>query len=118
VDVNVRSVGVGRVKGAEKWRKEHIPRKGKGNISAEGQEFLEDKEIWGNETTLREAIYDSRHSLPTGSSGRPGTRTRADGRMDEDDLGQITGSKENVTDKLSYVPNKFLDTQDHERPRI
>jgi hypothetical protein len=47
-------------KGAEKWRKEHMPRKGKGNISVEGYELLEDKEIWGNETTLRGAIYDSR----------------------------------------------------------
>jgi hypothetical protein len=47
-------------KGAEKWRKEHMPRKGKGNISAEGQELLEDKEVWGNETTLRGSIHDSR----------------------------------------------------------
>jgi hypothetical protein len=47
-------------KGAEKWRKEHMTRKGKGNISAEGQELLKDKEIWGNETTLRGSIYDSR----------------------------------------------------------
>ncbi len=28
-------------KGTEKWRKEQMPRKGKGNISAEGQELLE-----------------------------------------------------------------------------
>jgi hypothetical protein len=34
--------------------------KGKGNISVEGQELLEDKNIWGNETTLRGAIYESR----------------------------------------------------------
>ena len=47
-------------KGAEKWRKEHMPRKGQGNVSAEGQELLEDKEIWENETVLRGAIYDSR----------------------------------------------------------
>jgi hypothetical protein len=32
-------------KGTEKWRKEYIPRKEKGNISTEGQELLEDKEI-------------------------------------------------------------------------
>ncbi len=78
-------------KGAEQWRKEHMPRKGKGNISAEGQELLEDKEIWGNETALHGAVYESRkrersnedglfmhtkkdqshpHSLPTGSSER------------------------------------------------
>ena len=40
-------------KGAEKWRKEHMPRKGKGGISEEGQEILEDRDIWTNETTLR-----------------------------------------------------------------
>jgi hypothetical protein len=37
-----------------------MPRKGKGNISAKGQEFLEDKEMWGNETALRGAIHESR----------------------------------------------------------
>jgi hypothetical protein len=47
-------------KGVEKWQKEHIPRKGKGNISAEGQELLEDKDIWGNETVLHGVIYESR----------------------------------------------------------
>jgi hypothetical protein len=47
-------------KGEEKWRKEHMLRKGKGNISAEGQELPEDKELWGNETDLRETIHDSR----------------------------------------------------------
>jgi hypothetical protein len=47
-------------KGAEKWRKEHMPRRGKDNISAEGQELLEDKELWGNETALRGVIHDSR----------------------------------------------------------
>ena len=47
-------------KGAEKWRKEHMPRKGKGNISAEGQELPVDKDIWGNETALQGAIYESR----------------------------------------------------------
>ena len=36
---------------AEKWRKEHIPRKGKGDAS-EGQELLEDKDKWGNKTAL------------------------------------------------------------------
>ena len=40
--------------------KEHMPRKGKDNISAEGQELLEDKELWGNETVLRGVIHDSR----------------------------------------------------------
>jgi hypothetical protein len=44
----------------EKWRKEHMPRKGKGNISAEGQELLEDKDTWGNETVLHGVVYESR----------------------------------------------------------
>ena len=47
-------------KGVEKWRKENIPRKGKGDISEEGQELLEDKEIWANHTALREVIHESR----------------------------------------------------------
>ena len=47
-------------KGAEKWRKEHMPRKGKGDISEEGHEILEDRGIWKNETTLRGVIYESR----------------------------------------------------------
>ena len=45
-------------KGVEKWRKEHMPGKGRSNISAEGQELLEDKELWENDTALREAIHD------------------------------------------------------------
>jgi hypothetical protein len=32
--------------------------------------------------------------------------------MDEDDLGQITGSKENATGELPYVPNKLVDHRD------
>jgi hypothetical protein len=52
------------------------------------------------------------HSLQTGSSGRD--RDKRVRRMDEEDLGQITGSKENATGELPYVPNKFADTQDHE----
>jgi hypothetical protein len=51
-------------KGAEKWRKEHMPRKGQGGISEEGQEILEDSyynsDIWTNETTLRGSIRQSR----------------------------------------------------------
>jgi hypothetical protein len=37
-----------------------MSRKGKGNISAEGQELLEDKEIWGNETVLHVTVCESR----------------------------------------------------------
>jgi hypothetical protein len=70
-----------------------MPRKGKGNISGEGQELLEDKHIWGNETSFVEpytnpenekdptkTVYschtrkDQSHphseTLSTGSSGR------------------------------------------------
>ncbi len=39
-------------KGAEKWRKEHIPRKGKGHISGEGKELLEYKDRWWDKTSL------------------------------------------------------------------
>jgi len=47
-------------KGTEKWRKEHIPRKGKRDISEEGQEILEDKDIWGNRTALLGVTHESR----------------------------------------------------------
>ncbi len=56
-------------KGEGKWRKEHMPKKGKGNISAEGQELLEDKEIWGNETALRGVIHDSRKRERSNENG-------------------------------------------------
>jgi hypothetical protein len=47
-------------KGVGKWRKEHMPRKGKGGISEEGQEIMKDRDIWTNETTLRGVIHESR----------------------------------------------------------
>ena len=47
-------------KGTEKWSKDHIPRRGKGDISEEGQDLLEDKDIWGNKTTLIGVIHESR----------------------------------------------------------
>ena len=47
-----------------------------------------------------------------------GTGTRAAGRMDEADLGQITRPKENATGELSHIPNERLDPQDHEGKRI
>jgi hypothetical protein len=49
-----------------------MPRKGKGNrfnISAEGQELLEDKEIWGNETALHGAIDESRKRERSNENG-------------------------------------------------
>jgi hypothetical protein len=47
-------------KGEEKWRKDHISRKGKGDISGEGQDLLEDKDKWGNKTALLGVIHESR----------------------------------------------------------
>jgi hypothetical protein len=47
-------------KGVEKWRKEHMSRKGQGGISEEGQEILEDRDIWTHETTLHGVMYESR----------------------------------------------------------
>ena len=37
-----------------------VSRKGKGDISEEGQEILEDKDIWGNQTALLGVIHESR----------------------------------------------------------
>ena len=56
-------------KGAEKWRKEHTPRKGKGDISEEGQEILEDRDIWTNEITLRGVIHESRRREKSNEDG-------------------------------------------------
>jgi hypothetical protein len=56
-------------KGSEKWHKEHIPRKGKGGISEEGQTILEDRDIWENETTLHGAILESRKRERTNEDG-------------------------------------------------
>jgi hypothetical protein len=87
-------------KGVEKWWKEHIPRKGKGNISTEGQELLEDKEIWGTETVLHGAVYESRKRERSNEDGL----SRTVGRMDEVDLGQITRPKENAPDNSHTFP--------------
>jgi hypothetical protein len=46
-----------------------MPRKGKGIISAEGQELLEDKDIWGNEIALQGAIYESRKKERSNEDG-------------------------------------------------
>ena len=37
-----------------------MPRKEKGGISEEGQEILEDRDIWTNKTTLLGVIHESR----------------------------------------------------------
>jgi hypothetical protein len=56
-------------KGTEKWHKEHIPRKGQGGISEEGQEILEDRDIWTNETTLLGGIHESRKRERSNNDG-------------------------------------------------
>jgi hypothetical protein len=81
-------------KRVEKWGKEHIPRKGKGDISGEGQELLEDKDIWGNKTSLLEVIHESRkrvrinedNSCPTkkGQSRHLSQETGFSGRVMEE----------------------------------
>ena len=78
-------------KGTEKWRKEHMSRKGKGNTSTEGQELLEDKKSGEMKLPFTETYANPEngkdptktgyschtkkdqshpHSLPTGFSGR------------------------------------------------
>jgi hypothetical protein len=47
-------------KGAEKWSREQISRKGKADISEEGQELLEDKDKWRDKTYLFKECYESR----------------------------------------------------------
>ncbi len=68
----------------EKWRKENMPRKGQGGISEEGQELLEDRDIWTNRDNpprsnpkIQKAgscnikkDQSHPHSRQTGSSGR------------------------------------------------
>jgi hypothetical protein len=42
------------------WSKEHIQRKGKGDISEEEQEMIEDKDKWLDKTSLLKGYYESR----------------------------------------------------------
>jgi hypothetical protein len=72
-----------------------MPKKGQRNISAEGQEVLEDKEIWGNETTLRGTIHDSRER----------ERSNEDGSFMPHQKGPITS-----TFTADCVPDKRVDT--------
>ena len=85
-----------------------MPRKGKGDISEEVQEILEDRDIWENETTPRGVIHDSRKRETVNEDGSfmihrkgpitgihvhsrlvspGGEGTRVAGRMDEVDFG-------------------------------
>ena len=47
-------------RGAEKWCKEHLQRKGPVPISEEGRDLLEDKERWGNQTSFLSEYHESR----------------------------------------------------------
>jgi hypothetical protein len=49
-----------KIKTGTLTRKEHILRKGIGDISQEGQELLEDKDKWWDKTSLLKEFYESR----------------------------------------------------------
>ena len=111
-------------KGTEKWRKEHIPRKGKGYISAEGQELLNDKEIWGNETDLHGAIYDSRKRERSNEDGLfmshqkgPITSTfTADWFLQEGQERDLLGEWMKMTSVRSQDQRRMLQANSHTFP--
>jgi hypothetical protein len=111
-------------KGAEKWRKEHIPRKGKGNISAEGQELLEDKEIWANETALHGAVYESRKRERSNEDGLfmphqkgPITSTfTADWFLREGQGRELLGEWMKLTSARSQDQRRMLQANSHTFP--
>jgi hypothetical protein len=111
-------------KGAVKWRKEHIPRKGKGNISAEGQDLLEDKNIWGNETTLGGVIFESRKRERVNEDGLfiphqkgPITSTfTADWFLREGQGRELLGEWMNLTSVRSQDQRRMLQTNSHTSP--
>jgi ribonuclease HI len=111
-------------KGVEKWRQEHMPRKGKGNISAEGQELLEDKEIWGNETALHRAVYESRKRersnedrlfMPYQKGPITSTFT-ADWFLREGQGRELLGEWMNLTSVRSQGQRRILRTNSHTFP--
>jgi hypothetical protein len=72
---------------------------------------LEDKDKWGDKTSILKVGHESRKRkrinvnlhirlVPPGGGGK-----RDVGRMDEDDLGKITGPKENDGDELTHLPD-------------
>ncbi len=108
--------------GTEKWCKVHIPPKGKGDISEEGQDLLEDIDRWWDKTSLLKEYYESRKgerihedgSFMTHQKGpitstyttdwflREGELRKGDTRrMDEDDLGQVSGPKKNAASNVT-----------------
>jgi ribonuclease HI len=111
-------------KGAEKWRKEHMPRKGKGNISAEGQELLEDKEIWANETALHGAVYESRKRERSNEDGLfmphqkgPITSTfTADWFLREGQGRELLGEWMKLTSARSQDQRRMLQANSHTFP--
>jgi hypothetical protein len=101
-----------------------MSRKGKRNISAEGQELLEDKDIRGNETVLHGVIHESRKRERSNEDGLfmthqkgPITSTlTVDWFLREGQ--QIRRPKKNATGELIHIPNERLDPQNHEGKRI
>jgi hypothetical protein len=110
-------------KGAEKWRKEHIPRKGKGDISEEGQKLLEVKDKQGDKTSILKVGHESRKREGINEDGSfihhqkgPITSTyKVDWFLPEGEgrelLGEwkkmtskITGPKENDAGELTHLP--------------
>jgi hypothetical protein len=110
--------------GSEKWRKEQMLRKGKGNISAEGQELLEDKEIWGNETDLHGVVCDTRKRERSKEDGLfmthqkgPITSTfTADWFLREGQGREILGEWMKMTSVRSQDQRRILRTNSHTFP--
>ena len=111
-------------KGAEKWCKEHMPRKGKGDISEEGQEILEDRDIWENETTLRGVIHESRKRERINEDGSfmphqkgPITSTfTADWFLREGEGRELLGEWMKLTSVRSQDQRRMLQANSHTFP--
>ena len=111
-------------KDTEKWRKAHLPRKGQGGISEEGQEILEDRDIWTNETTLRGVIYESRKRERSNDDGvfmrhhkGPITSTfTADWFLREGEGRELLGEWMKLTSVRSQDQRRMLQTNFHTFP--
>ena len=111
-------------KGEEKWRKEHMPRKGQGGISEEGQEVLEDRDIWTNETTLHGVIYESRKRERSNDDGvfmrhqkGPITSTfTADWFLREGEGRELLGEWMKLTSVRSQDQRRMLQANSHTFP--
>ena len=111
-------------KGAEKWRKEHIPRKGRGDISEEGQEIPEDKDIWGNRTALLGVTHESRKRERSSEDGSfvhhqkgPITSTYAtDWFLREEQGRELLGEWMKMTSVRSPDQRRMLQANSHTFP--